>query len=218
MTIFICGDSTAASYTQDLAPMTGWGQVLPEFLPGIPVDDQAMAGRSSKSFLYEGRLLPVEQRLQPGDLVLIQFAHNDENPRPWRHTDPWLGYGHCLSVFIQTARRYSAVPVLLTPICLRSFEQGVLQPSHQGYLEAMRTLAVHTGTPLIDLYADSFARVAALGEEASLPLFMHLQPGVWPGYPEGRADDTHTTAEGARANAAFVASELRRLGLLEGCL
>ena len=59
MTIYICGDSTAASYGQELAPLTGWGQLLPEFLPGIPVENHAMAGRSSKSFLYEGRLLPV---------------------------------------------------------------------------------------------------------------------------------------------------------------
>ena len=113
---------------------------------------------------------------------------------------------HCLQLYIQTARVHGAVPVLLTPICLRSFANGALQPSHDGYIEAVRTLAITAGTPMIDLYADSFARISALGDEGSLPLFMHLKPGEWPGYPDGRTDDTHTTAAGARANAAFVAS------------
>ncbi len=72
MTIFICGDSTAASYTEDKAPITGWGQVLGELLPGVNIANHAMAGRSSKSFLAEGRLIPIEKALQPGDLLLIQ--------------------------------------------------------------------------------------------------------------------------------------------------
>ena len=69
MTIFICGDSTAASYTPDRAPLTGWGQALADMLPDIPVVNAAMAGRSTKSFLSEGRLIPVEEQLQPGDLI-----------------------------------------------------------------------------------------------------------------------------------------------------
>ena len=59
MTIFICGDSTSASYTPDRAPLTGWGQAMADMLPDIPVVNAAMAGRSTKSFLAEGRLIPV---------------------------------------------------------------------------------------------------------------------------------------------------------------
>ena len=71
MTIYICGDSTAASYTPEKAPITGWGQVLGEFLPGVEIINHAFAGRSSKSFLAEGRLQPVEEHIRPGDLLLI---------------------------------------------------------------------------------------------------------------------------------------------------
>ena len=60
MTIYICGDSTAASYKPEQAPIMGWGQALGELLPGVRVENRAMAGRSTKSFLSEGRLQKIE--------------------------------------------------------------------------------------------------------------------------------------------------------------
>ncbi len=96
MTIFICGDSTAASYKPEQAPQTGWGQALPEILPGVRVENRAAAGRSSKSFLAEGRLQKIETELRPGDLLLIQFTHNDCSDLVWRHTDPWTSFYHTL--------------------------------------------------------------------------------------------------------------------------
>lgn len=214
MTIFICGDSTAATYTQDLAPLTGWGQVLPDYLEHAQVDNHAMAGRSSKSFLYEGRLLPVEEKLAAGDLLLIQFAHNDESNFRWRHTEPWAGYIHNLNLYIQTARLREATPVLLTPICIRTFQDGVLQPCHEGYLEAIHVLGQQTCTPVIDLYAMSFQAVKEAGEEHSYSWYMNLEPKQWPGYPDGRVDNVHTTEQGARIYAKLVADEMKRRGLI----
>ena len=80
MRIFVCGDSTAASYNPEETRMVGWGQLLGDFLPGTTVVNLSMAGRSTKTFLAEGRLEPAGQA-DPGDLVLIQFAHNDENEK-----------------------------------------------------------------------------------------------------------------------------------------
>ena len=130
MTIYICGDSTAASYTPEKAPITGWGQVLGEFLPGVEIINHAFAGRSSKSFLAEGRLQPVEEHIRPGDLLLIQFTHNDRNPRPERHTDPDTTFPAYLSVYVETARSHGATPVLMTPIPVRQFEDGQLVDTH----------------------------------------------------------------------------------------
>ena len=76
MKIYICGDSTAASYSQEEAPMVGWGQVLGEIID-VPVENRAMAGRSSKSYLAEGRLQKIETEIEPGDLLLIQFTDGD---------------------------------------------------------------------------------------------------------------------------------------------
>lgn len=214
MTIFICGDSTAASYPPDRAPLTGWGQAMADMLPDIPVVNAAMAGRSTKSFLSEGRLIPVEERLQPGDLMLIQFTHNDWSDLVWRHTDPYTSFVNNLSIFVETARLAEAVPVLLTPICLRAFEGGVLQPAHGAYPEAIRTLARSRGVPLIDLYAMSFRAISDMGDEASRRLYMNVAPGEYPAYPDGQQDDVHTRYEGAALYARMVADALRALKLI----
>ena len=79
MNIFICGDSTAQTYDPAQTLMVGWGQLLGDSLPDATVCNHAKAGRSTRSFLNEGRLQELDQRIQPGDLVLFQFAHNDEN-------------------------------------------------------------------------------------------------------------------------------------------
>jgi len=212
MTIYICGDSTAASYKPEQAPIMGWGQALGELLPGARVENRAMAGRSTKSFLSEGRLQKIETEIQPGDLLLIQFTHNDVNELVWRHTDPWTSFYHNLEIFVDTAILHGARPVLLTPICLRSWRDGRLLESHGEYPDAIRVLAARRNVPLIDLYEKSTALVREMGDEESKKLYLHVEPGVYPAYPNGNMDDTHTKRAGAEAYAQVVAEALRELG------
>ena len=212
MTIYICGDSTAASYKPEQAPIMGWGQALGELLPGVRVENRAMAGRSTKSFLSEGRLQKIETEIQPGDLLLIQFTHNDVNELVWRHTDPWTSFYHNLEIFVDTAILHGARPVLLTPICLRSWRDGRLLESHGEYPDAIRVLAARRNVPLIDLYEKSTALVRKMGDEESKKLYLHVEPGVYPAYPNGNTDDTHTKQAGAEAYAQVVAEGLRELG------
>ena len=213
MTIYICGDSTAVSYSPDQAPLTGWGQALKEMI-SVPVDNRAMAGRSAKSFLYEGRLQAIERAIRPGDLMLIQFAHNDESDLVWRHTDPWTSYYRCLALYLDTALTRGAIGVLLTPLCCRNWAEGVLRESHGDYPDAVRTLAKQRNAPLIDMYSESRALVADMGEEKSRRLFMHLAPGAYPAYPDGLTDDTHTQRAGAEAFARIVKDGLTALKLI----
>jgi lysophospholipase L1-like esterase len=93
-TLHIAGDSTAAQKYSDAAPETGWGMALPFFLrKDLEVANHAVNGRSSKSFVDEGRLDAVLAAIRPGDLLLIQFAHNDEKDEdPTRYTEPWTTY------------------------------------------------------------------------------------------------------------------------------
>ena len=214
MTIFICGDSTAASYPPESAPITGWGQVLGEFTGGVPVDNRAVAGRSSKSFLSEGRLQAIETVLSPGDLLLVQFAHNDESPLVWRHTDPWTSYYRCLEIFADTAMLHGARPVMMTPVCLRLWRDGKPAASHGDYPDAVRALAAQKNLPLVDLYAESLRAVREAGEEESKKYFLHIEKGVYPAYPEGREDDAHTRRAGAEVFARLTAEALRSLGLI----
>lgn len=212
--VFICGDSTAASYKAEETLIVGWGQLLDRFLNGTEVVNHAMAGRSTKSFLAEGRLQRVLDEIAPGDLLLIQFAHNDESDKPERHTDPWTSYRDNLIVFISSARKSGAVPVLLTPICIRLWENDVLQQTHGEYLKAMKDVSVCETVPLIDLYQDSFRIVEKMGEVKSRSLYMNLCPGEDPRYPDGLQDNTHTRFAGAEAYARCAADGLFRMGLV----
>ena len=214
MRIYVCGDSTAASYNPEETRMVGWGQLLGDFLPGVTVVNLSMAGRSTKTFLAEGRLEPAGQA-DPGDLVLIQFAHNDENEKkPERYTAPWTEFTDNLKYFIRFAREHGAVPVLLTPICMRVWQDGKLQPTHGEYPAAMRAVAEETDVPLIDLYTESFHIVESMGEEGSKALFMHFAPGEDPAYPDGSEDNAHTKRAGAERFAAAAARGLKELGLV----
>ncbi len=214
MTIYVCGDSTAAYYAPERAPITGWGQVLAEYLPGVTVIDKAMGGRSTKSFLAEGRLVNIEKTLQPGDLLLIQFTHNDTSDLVWRHTDPHTSFVDNLSIFVDTARVHGAIPVLMTPIPRRCWRDGVLLETHGEYPDAIRRLAMQRNVPLIDIYQQGTAYLRAIGEEESAKLYMHVEPGVYPDYPNGQTDDTHTRRLGAQVYARMTAEGLKKLKLI----
>ncbi len=214
MRIYVCGDSTAADYAAADAPMTGWGQLLARYTGGVPVENRAACGRSTKSFLAEGRLQRIEAEIAPGDLLLIQFSHNDESPLVWRHTDPWTSFCNNLCIFIDTARQNRAQPVLLTPLCRRFWRDGALAESHGDYPAVIRQLALQRGVPLIDMYEESRAVVSGLGEEGSRRLYMHLQPGAFPNWPDGQADDTHFRLEGAGTWAEIIARKLKDCALI----
>ena len=214
MTIYVCGDSTAASYSPEEAPITGWGQCLDSFVGDSRVINCAAGGRSTKSFLAEGRLTRIEEQIEPGDIVLIQFTHNDTSDLVWRHTDAWTSFINNLSIFVDTAYLHRARPVLMTAICRRYWRDGCLLESHGEYTDAIRHLAWMRNVPLIDLYQKSRELVLALGEEESKKLYLYVEKGKYPRYPDGSQDDTHTQKAGAMAYAEMTAAELKRLGLL----
>lgn len=209
MTIHICGDSTAATYKPEQAPITGWGQVIGELLPGVEFVNHSIGGRSSKSFLSEGRFVTVEKALREGDIVLIQFGHNDGSDLVWRHTDADTSFVNNLSIFVDTARLHGAIPVLLTHTACRWWRDGEL-PGHPGrYAPAIRRLAMQRNVPLIDVLAAGEDAIRAMGEEASKGLFMNVEPGLYPAYPNGSKDDTHTQRAGAELFARIVADGLK---------
>ena len=214
MTIHICGDSTAASYGPAQHPLTGWGQVIGEMLPGIGIANHAIAGRSTRTFLQEGRLAAFAGDMRPGDLLLIQFTHNDRGDKPERHTDADTTFPENLTVFVETARSRGAIPVLLTPIPERRWAQGRLLDPHGAYPPAIRRLAQATGTPLIDVLKQGMAALQAAGEADTEAWYMHLAPGQYPPWPEGLTDDVHTRRAGAEVFARIVADGLRALGLI----
>ena len=217
MTIFICGDSTAATYAPERAPFTGWGQLLGELIPGVRIINRAMAGRSTKSFISEGRLVEVEKEIQPGDLLLIQFTHNDNNPLVWRHTDANTSFMANLEIFADTARVHGVgklSDVIGAPIPIRCWREGELVDLHGEYPAAIRRLAVKKGALLIDVLEEGLTALRALGEEATRILYMNVEAGQYPAFPNGSKDDVHTQRAGAALYASIVAEQLKARGLV----
>ncbi|MEU4258646.1 MULTISPECIES: rhamnogalacturonan acetylesterase [Streptomyces] len=214
ITLYIAGDSTAAQKYAPAAPETGWGMALPLFLtPRLRVANHAVNGRSSKSFLDEGRLGPVLEAVRPGDVLLVQFGHNDQKAAdPARHTEPWTTYREHLLRYVSGARARGARPVLLTSVERRRFDaSGRAVPTHGEYPAAVRALAAEHGVPLVDVQAASLAEWQRLGPEGSKAYFAWLAPGESPAHPDGRRDDTHFRPAGAVEVARMVAR-----GLLAG--
>lgn len=217
MKIFYAGDSTCARYSILKFPKTGIGQELELYVkPEIIIDNHAVSGRSSKSFIDEGRLQVIEEQIAKGDFLLIQFGHNDE--KEWdekRYTSPYGTYKEYLKKYIQVAINAGAVPVLITPVSRRCFLDAwklVGETMLGNYAAAMREVAEEEQVALVDLYSKSRAKIEEAGAVETTKWFMHLAKGEYPSHPEGLVDDTHLKPEGARVFAGLVAEGLKELG------
>lgn len=212
--IYLVGDSTCAEKDADAFPEMGWGVPFVTFFNDqVRVENHAKNGRSTKSFIEEGRWEAVMNTLKAGDYVFIQFGHNDEVPsKVGRYTTP-VEYKANLIKYIRDAQSKGAIPVLLTPVSRRSFEVGVLIDSHLEYAQLMRDVASENKIPIIDMTKKSMDLVNDLGEEKSVLIYHHLQPGEHPNYPNGKADDTHFNELGARKMAQLVLDGIQELQL-----
>lgn len=207
VTVHVIGDSTASIYGSDLYPRTGWGQVLGDYYaPACAVvNDKALSGRSSKSFYDEGAWMPVRGALVEGDFVLIQFGHNDEkSDDPTRYTDPQTTFKQYLTTYITDTRTRNATPVLLTPINRNNWNGATLKDTHGDYPTAIRELAGDLDVALIDLTALTKTYFESLGPATTSDLFMNLDPGEFPNYPDGNSDNTHLREAGARVVAELL--------------
>ena len=214
MTIHWIGDSTVQYNDITTWPQCGMGQALHLYLrPEVQVANYARNGRSTVSFRAEGLWQPVADALRPGDILLIQFGHNDE-----KLEDPARGigpdqYAANLLAYAGEAVQAGALPVIVTPLTRRQFDaDGSLRPTHGAYPAAARAAAAARGLPCVDLTQASRQLVQALGEEKSRALYMVLPAGAYPTHPDGLTDNTHLRWPGAVAFAGLVAAGLWRLG------
>ncbi len=207
-TIYLIGDSTVQA---SAPPFRGWGWALPRFTAeGVAVENHGLSGTSTKSFMDQGLFAPVEEKLQPGDLLMMQFGHNDEKDKPDLHTDPWGSYTENLTFYAESALRKGALPLLLTSVSRRIYVgEGNLLYTHGEYPAAVKALAAARGWPVIDLEALSRRLYLSLGEEGTAALFVRLAPGENPDFPDGHNDLTHFNAEGAMRIAELAAWAMR---------
>jgi lysophospholipase L1-like esterase len=196
LTLFMAGDSTMANKPLVPAyPERGWGQLLPlYFKSSVRVENHAMNGRSTRSFVTEKRWKAIIDKLQPGDYVIVQFGHNDEKTNNGvRVTEPFGGFKQNFERFVREVK-----PILATPIARRRFDKdGKFFDTHGDYPEAIRQVAKEQAVPLLELHTKTCELLKQLGPEQSIKLFNYATPGEYTKLPEGLKDDTHLNAFGA---------------------
>ena len=200
--LVLVGDSTVCNYP-DKSPNRGWGQFIEEKFAdkSVTVINRAASGRSTKSFISEGRW--KKALADKPDIVLIQFGHNDSHAttRP-EATDPEKDYKENLRKYIDESRAIGAMPILVTPMVRRIFDEHgkIIEPEGPRgldvYASSMKAVGSEKNVPVIDLYSMSKALAEKIGPEASLEL------------ANKKGDSTHFNEKGARAMAGLVMQEL----------
>jgi lysophospholipase L1-like esterase len=213
VTIFLAGDSTCAPKLPEKRPETGWGEMLGQRFKDrkIKIENRAMNGRSTKTFISEGRWQAIVDELKKGDYVFIQFGHNDESKDKGERYTPPEDYRKNLVLFISDVKSKGGHPVLLTPVMRRRFDKdGKFYDTHGEYPDIVRAVAADQKVPLIDMHRMSEAVIVKYGVEDSKKLFLQLKSGENPNYPNGIEDNTHFSPLGAEVMAQLVADGIRK--------
>lgn len=209
-TIYMIGDSTMADKQDKVYPERGWGMFLQQFCrQDVVVQNYAMNGRSTRTFISEGRWQAVLEQLKPGDFVIIQFGHNDQSKEKTdRYTAP-DDFKRYMTQFVMEARAKGATPILCTPVMRRRFDdKGVFYDVHGEYPDLTRAVAAETKAELVDMHRLTEVVLKEKGGEGSKQMFVHLKPGELACAPEGKIDDTHFNAFGANIVATLFINDV----------
>lgn len=215
--IVVIGDSTVSNYAASKYPMAGWGQVLSLFFRGgtVAVVNNAIGGRSSRSFIEDGHWATTLAGLRAGDILLVQFGHNDRDfSKPERYTDT-TAYKKCLAQYAREARAKGAHPVFVTPMNMNTWNgttvREVFTEGANNYRAAMIHAAADLKVPVLDLEKKSKLLMDTLGQAYLAKFhFLGLDAGEYPAYPTGISDGTHFQEMGALENARMVVEEIAR--------
>lgn len=219
--IYLIGDSTCQNNDETTFPQTGWGQVFHKIVKDeYEVINLAKNGRSTKSFIDEGLFKVVEENIKAGDYLFIQFGHNDEKDDPTRHTDPYTSYQDNLLYFINTARNNGAIPVLLSSIYRRHFDENgkIMENVHLQYPKACQELAKREKVIFIDMCELTKQSLIKIGDEDSKRLFMYFEKEIYSNYPDGKKDNTHLRYEGAMWIIDILKTEIKKDNKLQKIL
>lgn len=199
MKIFMMGDSTMKYNNFLRYPQTGWGQVLHLFTKNEwLVEDHAENGRSTKSFIEEGRFDTILHKMEKGDFVICEFGHNDEKIQDSsRYTAPYGEYQQNLKYFADKVHEYGGHIVYATSITRHKFENGVCVNSHGEYPQAMLDFCKEHQYTCIDLNRLTMELYTKLGEEETKKFHMIFPAGTFSTYPEGKDDHSHLVYAGA---------------------
>ena len=235
-TIFIIGDSTAANKDTSQGQVErGWGMMFQNCFnkEKIIVDNHALNGRSTLSFIKEGHWDKVLSLIKPGDYVIIQFGHNDEKADLTRHTDVGSTFDSNLEKYCNETRDLGGIPILMNCVVRRNFakvetkieddealrnstyvdgakveETDILVDTHGDYRLAPINVARRLNVYFVDANKITHELEQGLGVEGSKKLHMWFLPGQEPSEPKGKQDNTHYNIYGGQKVADLLADAL----------
>jgi lysophospholipase L1-like esterase len=233
-TIYLIGDSTVADYSLEenyqtkRFPLVGWGQVFQPFFQKdslklvknilgnakeVKIDDRAKGGRSTRTFFQEGRWAEVCKSLQKGDIVMMQFGHNDGAVEKTERYVDIQGYKEFLRLFINQTREKGATPIVMTPVARNyPWKDGKLTNVHGEYPQAAKDVAKELNVKVIDLNELSMAFFSSKGQEyVTKNYFMTFEAGLYEAYPNGQTDKTHFQGAGGKEVARLVFNAMKKL-------
>ena len=220
---YIIGDSTVRNGSGTGADkLWGWGSFMAEVFDTtkIGVSNQAIGGRSSRTFITEGRWDKILATLKKGDYVIMQFGHNDGGPLDdtarargsirgigeeskeiynpiMKKQETVYTYGYYMRKYIRDTKAKGAIPIVCSPIPRNDWKEGKVIRSTDSYSKWAKEVAEQEKAYFIDLNDLVSLKYEAMGPDAVKPFF----PG----------DHTHTNMDGAKVNRDIVISELKRI-------
>jgi lysophospholipase L1-like esterase len=226
--LVLIGDSTVRNGRGDGGNGEwGWGEPLADLLDSTRVNvvNRAIGGLSSRTFLTQGHWARALTLMKPGDVVLMQFGHNDSSPvnddsrargtlrgtgeetetienRLTGQTEVVHTYGAYLRRYIREAKAAGVTPVVLSPVPRKRWENGRIVRPEVSYPQWAAAVAQEEGVAFIDLYEQVARRYDQLGPDTVDALFADAH--------------THTSRAGAELNAQIVAEALRQLDPMKG--
>jgi lysophospholipase L1-like esterase len=212
ITIWIAGDSTAAQKLPEKRPETGWGEMLGQYFrpADVRIANRALNGRSTKTFISEGHWKNIVDSVHAGDYVFIQFGHNDESKDKGERYTPPDDFKANLRRMASEVLAKGGHPVLMTPVRRRKFDDhGRLVDTHGEYPSYTISVARELHVPLIDMHASSAEVLQSYGADSSAKLFLQVEKGENPNYPEGVHDNTHFRPLGAELMARCVVDGIK---------
>lgn len=231
--MYIASDSTVQTYDKEQYPQTGWGAVLYYYIfpnrnavishdenstfewsrvyssKDLIINNKSIGGRSSKSYIVEGKLRQINKTLLPGDYLLIQWGDNDATSiRPLRYVAP-KDFMKYMEQYVQSALDRGATPVLITPPQRYNFKNETEATiSFDEYRQILLNYAAENNIPCIDLGLQGSQLLTKLGKFKGRSLYMKLPYGQYDNFHEGIDDATHFRKNGAMHLADIVAKGL----------
>ncbi len=227
-TIWVVGDSTVCGFEDNyFYPRYGYGTQLLEYFDAakFEVQNLALSGRSSLSFLAEANYKTLLDGMQKGDVLLIGFGHNDEKAETARYTNPNGDYrtagsfaGNLYENYVKPAKEKGVTVILCSPIVRRTatgewnnsyLHITTTNGAFEGgdYAEAVRKLGRDTNTAVVDMTTLTREAYDSLGAEETLNLH------AWLSSKPGSVDNTHTNIWGAKYNAYLLAKAVKAMQL-----